>query len=186
MNEIKTRQAQEPEIIINIATPKDAEALSQIKQRVWLTTYQNKELAITAEDILTKDFLCKQRIEKRAEHMGTNDSTNRTLVARAGTQIAGYGRAVKGADVHEIVTLYLLPEWQGRGIGSNLLKRLLDWLGDEKVVTLGVASFNTPAIRFYEKFGFRLGKQILHDEATFPSGKDLPEIQMLLAKPTSY
>lgn len=161
------------------AVPEDAETLAQIKQRIWLTTYQNKALGITEAEILSKDFLCPQRIAKRAEHMGVTNGINYTLVARIGSEIVGYGRAVKGKKYHEIVTLYILPEWQGQGIGSMLFKALLAWLGDDSDVKLGVVPYNAKAIRFYEKFGFTLGEEIPHDSPVFPSGKDLPEVEML-------
>lgn len=173
-------------ITIVKAEPEDAETLAQIKQRVWLTTYQNKDLSITEEEILSKDFLCPQRIAKRAEHMGKVDGINHTLVARNGTEVAGYGRAVKGENYNEIVTLYVLPEWQGQGIGTMLIKELLTWLDDGKDISLGVVPYNAQAIRFYKKFGFKLGNIIPHSSPVFPSGKDLPEVEMLhIASPHS-
>lgn len=167
-------------ITLSKGVPHDAETLAEIKQRIWLDTYQNKDLGINAQDMYDKDFLCKERIAKRAEHMQVDDGINYTLVARDGDQIVGYGRAVKGSKHNEIVTLYILPEWQNNGIGTKLLQHLLDWLGNERDVVLGVVPYNDKAIRFYEKFGFRQGKEIPHDKPVFPSGKDLPELEMTL------
>jgi ribosomal protein S18 acetylase RimI-like enzyme len=166
------------EITITTAKPEDARVLAQIKQVIWLATYRNAELGIDEKDILSKDFLCEERIAKRAEHMQRDDGINHTLVARVGGEIVGYGRAVKGVDFNEIVTLYLLPKWQGRGIGSRLMRQELDWLGEEKDVVLGVVLYNAKAIRFYEKFGFKLRGEVGHTEPTFPSGRDLPELEM--------
>jgi GNAT superfamily N-acetyltransferase len=167
------------EISIAKAEPNDAEDLSRIKQCIWLNTYQNKEFGITAEDIFAKDFLCKERISKRAEHMSVVDGINYTLVAKVGPQIVGYGRAFKSKKINEIVTLYVIPKRQGQGIGSALLKDLLRWLGDHKAVRLGVVLYNEKAIRFYEKFGFKAGNLVCHDKPTFPSGRDLPELEMI-------
>lgn len=164
---------------IHLAKPENAKTLAQIKERIWLGTYQNEKLGINAADIRAKDFLCQERIAKRAEHMAVNDGVNYTLIARSDDQIVGYGRAVRGEKINKIATLYILPEWQRKGIGSKLLLQLLDWLRNDRDVMLGVVGYNTKAIRFYEKFGFKLGKKISHDEPTFPSGKDLPEIEML-------
>ncbi len=161
------------------AIPDDAGALSRIKQCIWLDTYQNQEFGITAEDIFAKDFLCKERVAKRADHMHVVDGINHTLVAKAGPQIVGYGRVVKTKKINEIVTLYIVPEWQGQGIGSALLKELLGWLGNHKDVRLGVVLYNEKAIHFYEKFGFKRGNAVYHDKPTFPSGRDLPELEMI-------
>lgn len=165
-------------ITLTKGVPQDAETLARIKLRIWLDTYQNEVLGITAKDIYDKDFLCKQRVAKRAEHMQNDDGINYTLVARDGEKIVGYGRAVRGDEHNEIVTLYILPEWQGNGIGTMLLQHLLDWLGADQDVVLGVVPYNEKAIRFYEKFGFKLGEIIPHDKPVFPSGKDLPEVEM--------
>jgi GNAT superfamily N-acetyltransferase len=168
-------------ISIAKAAPEDAEELAQIKQTIWLATYQNKELGIEAEDILAKDFLCKERIAARAEHMKADDGINHTLVARVGSQIVAYGRAVRGDKFDEIITLYVLPEWQGKKIGSELLHHLLKWLGKHRDVMLEVVPFNVNAIRFYEKFGFKLGDKIPREEPVFPTGKDLPLVEMFRA-----
>jgi GNAT superfamily N-acetyltransferase len=170
-----------PEITITQAAPEDAEKLAHIKQSIWLDTYQNEEIGIDADDILAKDFLCKERIAARAEHMRANDGINHTLVARVGDQIVAYGRAVRGDKFDEIVTLYVLPEWQGKKIGSELLRHLLKWLGNHRDVMLGVVPYNANAIRFYEKSGFKLGKKIPHEKPVFPSGRDLPEVEMFRA-----
>jgi GNAT superfamily N-acetyltransferase len=172
----------ERKISITIAKSEDARTLAQIKQRIWLDTYLNEELGITADDVYAKDFLCEERIAKRAEHMSRDDGVNRTLAARIDERIVGYGRAVKGETADEIVTLYVLPEWQGMGVGSLLLRHLLEWLGGRHPVKLGVVPYNAKAIRFYEKFGFGLGKQIPHQLPVFPSGTDLPEVEMTLIR----
>jgi GNAT superfamily N-acetyltransferase len=56
--------------------------------------------------------------------------------------------------------LYVVPAWQRRGIGSEILTRLIAEARDqEKALTLSVVKIN-PARRFYETFGFR----ITHDD----------------------
>ncbi len=57
-------------------------------------------------------------------------------------------------EVHEIV---LLPAARGKGLGSALLKKALEYLRKEgcSEVGLWVGEKNERALRFYEKFGFR-------------------------------
>ncbi|ADB58108.1 GNAT family N-acetyltransferase [Archaeoglobus profundus] len=58
------------------------------------------------------------------------------------------------AEIHEIV---VHPEWQGKGIGTSLMKKALDYAKERgrKVVELWVGVKNLKAIRFYKKFGFK-------------------------------
>ena len=54
-----------------------------------------------------------------------------------------------------IVDISLMPEYRGRGIGSKLLREILDEGAATKTpVTIHVEDFN-PAMRLYERLGFR-------------------------------
>jgi ribosomal protein S18 acetylase RimI-like enzyme len=62
-----------------------------------------------------------------------------------------------GPGAGHIAQICVAPAWQGRGAGGELLRRSLASLRDSGLaeVSLTVTSANTPAIRLYEKFGFR-------------------------------
>ncbi|XP_070566979.1 peptidyl-lysine N-acetyltransferase YiaC-like [Ptychodera flava] len=68
-------------------------------------------------------------------------------VAVSGTQLVGY-IALEGNFVNG---LFVLPEFQGRGIGRRLLDRAVQIHGPLRV---SVYSNNTKATEFYEKYGF--------------------------------
>jgi ribosomal protein S18 acetylase RimI-like enzyme len=54
-----------------------------------------------------------------------------------------------------IVRLALLPDWQGRGIGSAIVRMLIDRARElESALTLDVLRANPRAVRFYESLGF--------------------------------
>ncbi len=65
----------------------------------------------------------------------------------------------------ELTRIYLLPEWQAKGIGSALLEVIIETLllleEDLKPprLKLTVHVDNAPAIRFYERRGFRLSRE---------------------------
>jgi L-phenylalanine/L-methionine N-acetyltransferase len=55
--------------------------------------------------------------------------------------------------------LCVTPSWWGRGVGTELLRRLLDWADNWAGllrVELGVFSDNARAIALYRRFGFEL------------------------------
>jgi putative acetyltransferase len=77
------------------------------------------------------------------------------LFARSSIFVADQGRRVVGFiafDRDMVSQLYLLPEAQRQGIGSRLLV-----IAQERSPSLRLWAFqkNTPALRFYEKQGFR-------------------------------
>lgn len=63
-------------------------------------------------------------------------------------------------EIH-MIELGLLPEYRNRGIGSRLIRGLLQSAADRgKAVTLEVARFNMGAIRLYERLGFSVTEDI--------------------------
>lgn len=56
-----------------------------------------------------------------------------------------------------IYDLYVVPEFRGKGIGSELLKKALERIRSRgfKQVRIGVLSQNARALNLYEKFGFK-------------------------------
>ena len=59
---------------------------------------------------------------------------------------------------HASIDVSLAERWQGRGLGSDAVRTLATWLVRERGhhrVTIDPAADNAPAIRAYEKAGFR-------------------------------
>ncbi len=60
-------------------------------------------------------------------------------------------------DVPEL-TIALLPEFRGRGIGSKLMKELFSTVSPKyKAISLSVTAEN-PAMKLYQRFGFEVAK----------------------------
>ena len=68
---------------------------------------------------------------------------------------------VMGIEESKDVTLirhaYVLPQWQNKGIGTQLLKHLMVICRTERLL-VGTWAANKDAIRLYERHGFRLQK----------------------------
>jgi ribosomal protein S18 acetylase RimI-like enzyme len=60
--------------------------------------------------------------------------------------------------------MYVSPKAQGTGIGGKLIRKALEWHGDEQEVYLHVVSYNDSAIGFYERYGFLKTGKILPEE----------------------
>ena len=167
------------EISIRPSSPADAPAVVRLKDSTWLATYPRAVAGITRQDI--QAHLDKEPIDskiKRWRGYLTGSPTSRTWVAEFGTEIVGFISASKAPDGNQIQALYILPAHQRQGIGSQLIKTALDWLGDGEI-WLRTVSYNFPAIAAYSKLGFALVENSEAKNLILPSGMALPEHKMI-------
>lgn len=83
-------------------------------------------------------------------------TTRRYLVAEDEGRIVGYAGLMYIAPIADVQTLAVLPEYEGRGIGSGLLTELISEArrrGAQNVL-LEVRADNPRAQQLYERFGF--------------------------------
>lgn len=145
-------------------------AISRVYAMSWKTAYRR----IVPQDYL--DHLSETRwvplLQKESAHL---------LLAIDGNEIIGaatYGvaREETYAGWGEIVSLYLLPAYFGKGVGSRLLQRArkeLTGLGYEQIY-LWVLRENRSARLFYEANGLRCNGDMITCEI---DGKALEEIR---------
>ena len=95
-----------------------------------------------------------------------------------GTSSISSARDVKMMGWGEIISIYLLPEYFGKGYGELLLKYSMDVLRKKgyKHIYLGVLKENTRARTFYEKHRFHN-----NDDASLIeiAGEELTEIRCI-------
>jgi ribosomal protein S18 acetylase RimI-like enzyme len=137
---------------------------------LWLAVHQRHQVAMPElAPYVSDDESWRERRALYERLFADHDPV--LLLASDGDRLVGYGLAyaVPAADgwladtwatgrrVGEIESLGVLPEYRGRGIGSELLRQLHDDLRDQGVVdlVLGVVPGNTDAIRLYERHGYR-------------------------------
>jgi ribosomal protein S18 acetylase RimI-like enzyme len=78
-------------------------------------------------------------------------------VVEVGGRPAGRQYVDRSRDEIRIVDVSLLPEFRGRGVGTQLLTALQDEAAATgRCVRLQVGSFNAGARRLYERLGFRV------------------------------
>ena len=69
--------------------------------------------------------------------------------------LIGYGRIISDGVHHAlIVDLIILPKYQGNGIGSNILKKLLKKCTKKNIRDIQLFSAKGK-FKFYENFGFK-------------------------------
>lgn len=70
-------------------------------------------------------------------------------------KLVGFGRVISDGRLHALITeMIVLPEYQGRGIGKQILKILTDVCAKAKIRDIQLFSAKGKA-GFYEKYGFK-------------------------------
>ena len=88
-----------------------------------------------------------------------------------GTDV-GFLSTSSTTDTLNVDQIYILPEYQGRGIGAACLRGIIDDASlEQKPVTLQVLKINTRATAFYQRLGFA----IVDENSTHFQMKRLPQ-----------
>lgn len=147
-------------------------AISRIYEESWKYAYNG---------IIPQDYL--NSIPEGQWVSNLNDPGRKTLLcieddSFIGTSSFGKSRFEKFSDWGEIISIYLLPDYFGKGYGKTLLQAAiseLEKLG-YKNIFLWVLRDNIRARCFYERFGFLRTDDYLDDNI---GGKELQEIRYI-------
>jgi RimJ/RimL family protein N-acetyltransferase len=172
-------------VVIERAVPADAEAILRLKRDGWLETYVNEELGVTREDIDKKlpESTIAEATPRWQEGIAaeTEDGDHITFVARQDDTVVGFTAPRIEEGRRRVGGLYVKPGYQGKGIGSELLRKTLAWWGNDEDIYITVVSYNQAAIRFYERHGFvKIGETSPLEYDEVEQVKLLPVIEMVL------
>ena len=162
-------------ITLRAARLADAAAIARVHVETWRVTYAG----------LVPDTYLVQMTESKQAQMWNRvirgaSGPETVMVAASkdvpGGRIVGFGSCGRARDrpgTGEVFTLYVGPDWQGRGIGRELLERLfaelrLAGLNQAIIWVLG----ENPSRFFYEAMG---GRRVAEQSKPF-AGVDLKEI----------
>lgn len=121
-----------------------------------IRSFENKDLdciitiwlkaSILAHDFVEQNYWIKKSDDMRKIHL---PSSNTFVFLDPENSIIGFISLVK----NYIAALFVTPEWQGKGIG----KQLMDFAKQQHpILELGVYSKNSNSIVFYKKQGFKI------------------------------
>jgi L-amino acid N-acyltransferase YncA len=144
-------------VVIRDATPSDSRAIAEVHVASWRWAYRD-DLPDAFLDGLSAD----DRQQQWAEWLAAAEPGAGTLVAEDPGRVVGFcsfGPSRDDAEIDrtaEVLTIYLLPEAAGRGIGRDLFASAvarLRALGYDRA-TLWVMASNDRSRRFYERAGW--------------------------------
>jgi len=130
----------------------DLPAIRTLTWLSWLATYSD---FIPREDL--RSYLDTHYKLKALKELFENEHISAFVVEQEGI-LCGYARTRinRETDRFYLASLYLLPEYEGRGLGGMLLQEVLneaDRRGFDSL-WLGVMVRNTRAVAWYRKWGF--------------------------------
>lgn len=151
----------------------DFPSIRELYYRSWKFAYR---------DIIPMEWIESRPKDKWGGNITENGRTEIGAFERdriVGTASFGASRWEKFREYGEIVTIYLLPEYIGKGVGSALMERCISELKAQGYsrILLWVLEENTRARRFYEKHGFRGTAEYMDDNI---GGRAVREVMYLL------
>ena len=172
---------------IEDAKLEDVERIRTITRDAWLEIYPNEKYGITKEDIAAIDWFNPDELEKRKRKTEeAKDDTHLWVLKDNKDNVVGFCKVSRDGhktDIEgqrEIDAMYVVKELQGRGLGKKLMQKAIEWLGTNGDIRLEVVSYNTNAIKFYEKFRFQeTALPVSKKRTQLPSGKQIPRIVMM-------
>ena len=116
---------------------------------------RTEELAPVPWSEEQKRAFLEMQFRAQSAHYATHYADADFLIIELDGQPIGRLYIARWPDQIRIVDISLVPEHRGRGVGSGLLRRILDeGASSNRSVTIHVEEFN-PAMRLYERLGFR-------------------------------
>lgn len=161
---------------------KDIYGIQQVFYQCWLATYPNEKAGITVDDIEHKfrDAFTEDTLQQRTTYLLNLPENVRFTIVKEGGQVIGVCWQMKKTGVNLLQALYILPYYQGKGIGHLLWKDALDYFGTGNNIMAQVATYNTKAIAFYKKLGFvETRKRITDERHRMKSGAIITDLEMI-------
>lgn len=169
-------------LTIRNATPKDVRGIQTVFKEAWLMTYPNEQYGVTKEDIeeYFKDVYNKDKLDKFSDWIRNIPNNSKIFVAELENEIIGMCRIFITEDFNQLQAIYVLPPYQNQGIGKMLWDESLKYFDKNKKIIVQVATYNTNAIKFYEKLGFKDNQKRFTEERhrTLISKVLIPEMEM--------
>jgi ribosomal protein S18 acetylase RimI-like enzyme len=135
-------------IQVRKATINDIIGIQQVAHLTWHSAYEHTMRPDTRAQILA-EFYNEQSLARSLER-----EEALFLVAEEQDRIIGFVQALpRPCSGYEITRIYILPQWQQKGVGSQLYAALVEHLPNQALSAI-VQRDHQAAIAFFKKHGF--------------------------------
>ena len=113
--------------------------------------------ASTYESALNRSFESwSEQADSTAQ--GSDRSTFIAFAGNAPIGIAALYRDPERMDVGEVLQVWVCPEYRSKGVAIGVMDAIFQWAGENgfRTVLSSVKKGNERALRFYQKYGFKL------------------------------
>jgi len=129
------------DLILKRASKKDIETLLFIERSL-------DNLKIYSPILINEEM--KESLEKSVKY----------IIEKQGEVVGSYSYEIKSKDNVNIGGPAILPEFQGRGIGKEITRRILEELKDYKRIDLEIHPDNLISLKLFKSFGFVVESRI--------------------------
>lgn len=131
---------------IRLAKIEDITAIQQIAKKSWAKTYENL-LPVSVQKAYLNEYYSTEQLYHKLK-------ITFFFVLETDNELVGFANLYRSERENDLSAIYLLPDFQQKGMGKALLKKVINQLqeGDELVVY--VEKGNEQAEMFYKNNGF--------------------------------
>ena len=118
-----------------------------------------RENILTADDVLLFQQKMNWTVDPKEQWVKSLSNTLYSIVAVKDNEIIGMGRLLGDAAIYWYVNdLFILTEYQGKGIGTEIMNRLIEYIKQNSIVGTSISVCLMCAQGkegLYEKLGFK-------------------------------
>jgi ribosomal protein S18 acetylase RimI-like enzyme len=175
MRSHESQESLSSQLEIGAPIREDVAQIVRVEKSAITKAYANREKGIGAQDIEMTGSAQAWLEDILDVQNGSKDKN--IWVARAEGSVIGACVARRGKEV-SIDGLYVSPEAQGAGAGTELIEKVFEWAGPNADINLDVVAYNQQAISFYNRFGF-VEQPNMKSNHPLANGKSIPMIHMV-------
>ncbi len=169
------------QVKIGKETVQDFDEVHSLWHNTWVATYTNEVVGVTKEDI-DKYFANRYTPDKiqelKDEVVNPKDGTH-SYVAKVNGKVVGHFVFMDEGGNDRLESIFILPEYQGKGIGTLFWKEVRNLFTKGKPIKVNVIAYNENAIAFYKRLGFVEVERYIDEDSVMPISKTkLPKIEM--------
>ena len=125
----------------------------KLRRNIWINTYVNNDIGITKDKVIGNFREFNEEVQKYKEYIYKIKNFSYFFVVLDNDRLIGFSIAKKIFYKKSIDTLFINDDYQGNGLGSKLMHKMIDMLDSSKIY-VDVISYNEKAINFYKKYNF--------------------------------